>query len=645
MRMRKINHDRRGDGGAYAQEIHEALYDDKSYAPSFFTGNLPIGPDLDKDEGPIRREARHERVAVNLTFEGVRDGRMCFTTLYSESVLRDSPSEEERVNGLFRSYKFGAEYFGPHNAAESAKRENVFPKKSFSELDEIPRRTCWSGSCSRRAGRPLAWRRGEAKSALRYGGRGRERLDPGMTSASPEPTKPESAKSDPVAAKATADAEAASKVGTFILKYHTFVSSVLIGVAGLIATSIWQYRQSETTRNQAIAQQKVAETAADNSWKITRADILSKNLAILSSSGPDTASQRYGVLLSLTRSEIIDPELAVSYALELGKDNADDMLSVLANTKHKDYARLARAYALSCEERYGITRSLEVCSDRLAARSAALGKLFADDIRLALTAGEPGPMVLLGDERVVQAEIQQYVGLYKTVLTDMYEHREWDAILRFAAFSPGAHVVSALVLATARTGEFVTDDEAKQLDGFHDEQTKWLTGYFAGKQCDAECKGRLLEVMISHYVESQGDFDATLRALIASPRAASGVAISRLHARLLWCQIDESDLAPLRDHVLLPVADKLVGAPATDPVVRDALISLLAVVPPPLPAETEATATWTSFLARLDKAGPKVAKLLRDRRAAAARQRTAPPPALRARDFCAAPDTAPGPGE
>src|ERR1051326_3050773 len=145
-----------------------------------------------------------------------------------------------------------------------------------------------------------------------------------------------------------------SKLVRCIMRYHTFLSSFVIGAAGLIATSMWQYRPSETTRNQAEAQQKVAETAAENSWKITRADILSKNLSVLASSGPDTVSQRYGVLLSLTRAEIIDPELAVSYALELGKDSADDMSSVLASTRLKDYRRLARAYTLNCEERYGL---------------------------------------------------------------------------------------------------------------------------------------------------------------------------------------------------------------------------------------------------------------------------------------------------
>lgn len=431
-----------------------------------------------------------------------------------------------------------------------------------------------------------------------------------------------------------APAEDTSKLGRFIMRYHTFLSSFVIGVAGLIATSIWQFRQSETTRNQAEAQQKVAETAAENSWKITRADILSKNLSILASSGAETVGQRYGVLLSLTRAEIIDPELAVSYALELGKDSADDMASVLANTRHKDYARLARAYTLSCEEKYGITRTLEICQDKLAQRSDALGKLFAADVQLWQKGGEPGPMALFDDEREVQAEVQRYVGLYETALTDMYEHREWDAITRFAARSPGAHLVSALILAAARTGEFVTADETKQLDGFHDQQTAWLTGYFAGKTCDAECKGRLLEVMVSHYYEAQGDFDAAVRALLLSPRSSSGIATSRLHARLLWCQLDDTDLEPLRDQALVPAAEQALGA-KVDPAVREALISLLALVPAPAPNEPGAAA-WIALSAHIDKAGPKVVKLLKDRRDTAEHERRAPPAALRNLDLCGA---------
>src|SRR4051794_38260803 len=145
--------------------------------------------------------------------------------------------------------------------------------------------------------------------------------------------------------------EETSRVGRFIMKYHTFLSSFVIGAAGLVATSIWQYRQSETARRAAESQQKVAETQAENQWRIERAEILAKNLSVLAAQGPGSVEQRYGVLLSLARGQILDPELAVSYALELGKDNPDYMQSVLANTAGKDYNRLSRAYVLSCEER------------------------------------------------------------------------------------------------------------------------------------------------------------------------------------------------------------------------------------------------------------------------------------------------------
>src|ERR1700745_939638 len=62
-----------------------------------------------------------------------------------------------------------------------------------------------------------------------------------------------------------------SKLGKFVIKYHTFLSSFVIGVAGLIATSIWQYRQSQITAHQAESDQKIAQTKAGNEWRIVRA--------------------------------------------------------------------------------------------------------------------------------------------------------------------------------------------------------------------------------------------------------------------------------------------------------------------------------------------------------------------------------------
>ena len=171
------------------------------------------------------------------------------------------------------------------------------------------------------------------------------------------------------------------------------------------------------------------------------------------------------MLLSLARGNILDPELAVSYALELGKENADYMQSVLANTAGKDYNRLSRAYILSCEEKYGIARSVPICSnDRLSARSDAIAQLISDETQAAQTQGQPGPLVMLKDERDVQQNVQRFAGLFEATLEDYYERRLWDEITRFQNYSTGAHIIASLVLAAARTGEFVTAEEAKKLD-------------------------------------------------------------------------------------------------------------------------------------------------------------------------------------
>src|SRR5712692_9089240 len=184
----------------------------------------------------------------------------------------------------------------------------------------------------------------------------------------------------------------ATRIGKFIQTYHGFLSSFVIGAAGLIATSIWQFRQAEIAGRQAAAQQKVAETQAENNWKIEKAKILANNLQTLSAQGPGNVEQKYGVLLSLTRGNILDPELAVSYALELGKENPEYMRSVLHNTLEKDYWRLARAFEPTCEQRYGVTRPIQICQvDKLADRSAALAQLISDESQAALNHGQTAP--------------------------------------------------------------------------------------------------------------------------------------------------------------------------------------------------------------------------------------------------------------
>ncbi len=204
-----------------------------------------------------------------------------------------------------------------------------------------------------------------------------------------------------------------SRVGRFIERYHTFLSTFVIGAAGLIATSIWQFKQSEIARRQADSQQEIAKTQAENQWRIERAEILSKNLQVLASRGAGSAEQRYGVLLSLTRGEILDPELAVSYALELGKDNPDYMKSVLASTSDKDYLQLSHAFALTCEQRFGLTRQTEACKgdDQSPRSQKAIAELVSGrrvDLWATLPAATASaatsagnPLSLLGDERQV----------------------------------------------------------------------------------------------------------------------------------------------------------------------------------------------------------------------------------------------------
>ena len=424
------------------------------------------------------------------------------------------------------------------------------------------------------------------------------------------------------------------RIARILQKHPQLVASSIIGVAGLIATSIWQYRQEQTQKTQAEAAQRVAETQAANSWKIERTEVLGKNLNTLASTGPGTADQRYGVLLSLVRADIIDPELAVSYALELGKDNTDYMVSVLQNTQNKDYQRLLRGYTLSCEERYGVSPPIDACSDKLAPRSQALSDLISDEVTTALASDQPGPLVLLKDERHVHADVQQLVGLFESALVGMYDAREWDDLAKFEAYSTGAHLVAALALSAAHTNELATNEEAAVLQKFHADQTKWLNDYLVSNVCDAPCKGKLADVILTHFSESQGSYDATMRKILEGTRAQSSVAIAHLHRRLLWCHAADEDVAALRDRVLVPAVMDLVKGDAS---IRDQVLSVVSVVPEPPATDAQASAAWSAMLAQLDKLSG-VGKAFRDHRASAARQRLAPPSTLRRVSFCEKPD-------
>ena len=430
--------------------------------------------------------------------------------------------------------------------------------------------------------------------------------------------------------------EPTSRLGRFLTKYATLLSSTVLGLAGLAATSIWQFRQSATAQQQAESQQRVAEMQAQNNWKIERADVLSKNIGTLAASGPNTVEQRYGVLLSLARGNLLDPELAVSYALELGKDNAEYMQSVLATVPERDYARLARAFSVSCQDRFGTSPAIEMCNDPLAKRSQAIAKLIEEDGDTALGGTGPGPLILLKEERPVQLHIQRMTALFAPMLTALYEDRKWDSINKVIAYSNGAHLVAALVLTAARTGEFVTEEEAKQLQVFDDTHAKWLASYLSGPTCDAECRSRSMSVMVAHFAAAQGSFDVAARQILTSPRAQSGMAVSFLHTRLLWCQVDPGDVAVLRDRVLVPATTAALANPATNSAVLDGLYSLVLLTPEPTADDVAGTQAWQAMIAAIAKGGDKLVKTFNDRRAIATKQRLTPPPALKKANFCAA---------
>jgi len=430
-----------------------------------------------------------------------------------------------------------------------------------------------------------------------------------------------------------------SKLAKFFQEYHGPLSTLFLGVAGLIATSIWQFRQSVTTAEQAKSEQAIARTKADNDWRIARAEILSKNLDVLSKQGPQSADQRFGVLLSLTRGAILDPELAVSYALELGKDNASYMRAVLEATAEKNYSQLAQAFKMTCMQRFGVEKAAEICKDdALAERSDAIAQVFQDELEAVNAASQPqahGPMAILKDEREVQAFPGKMAWLFEPYLQDLYERRQWQEIDHFEKFSPGARLVAALVLATARTGELVSASESAELDKFHGGHRKWLIDYLLGRSCDPDCRGKLVDVMLSSYGEAEGDYDDPIKRLLRQPHAEAAPTFGHLHARLLWCQVDADDLTSFRDRVLVPLMTDALTAAKPDAQLIEDLVGLIALVPEPAStADPKAQDAWKKMMAALPKAGDRAGKALATRKAASARERANPPPMIKKVNFC-----------
>src|SRR5581483_5591695 len=248
-------------------------------------------------------------------------------------------------------------------------------------------------------------------------------------------------------------------------------------------------------------------------------------------------------------------------------------------------------FKLTCLQRFGVERAAEICKDdKLAARSDAIAQLFQDELEAASSLGatSAGPVALLREEREVQSFTGKMAWLFEPYLQDLYERRQWKAVERFESTSVGAKVLPALVLATARTGELISSSEAAMVEKFHAERRRWLFSYLLGPRCDADCRGKLVDVMLSSYGEAQGDYDEPLKRLLLQPRGEAAPTLGHLHARLLWCQVDSDDLAQFRDRVLVPAVTQALasgtGSPGVDPSSVDDLVGLTALVPEPTDA-------------------------------------------------------------
>jgi hypothetical protein len=430
-----------------------------------------------------------------------------------------------------------------------------------------------------------------------------------------------------------------SRLHKFVTTYSTFLSSFVIGAAGLVATTIYQSKQQEIARRQAEAQIEISRLNTDNQWKIERAEILAKNLSVLTGSGDNNLDQRYGVLLSLTRGDIIDPELAVSYALELGTHNPDYMRSVLLNVSRKSYLQIAHNFTLTCTQRYGVTRQVPTCrdGDKNAARSQAIAELVSEE----LLTGNQGPMALLADEDKVRGAARRMAALFEPYLEELYDKRQLGEIERFERASPGARLVAALVLSTDRSGELVSADEAAARKKFHRERQAWLEGYLLGRGCDPDCKGRLADGMLTDGAQAGGAWEQALLALVARPDAERAPAVGRLHGRLLWCQADPEAVARLRDKVLVPgtlAAMKSIGPkPSPDEADRiDDLLGLLALTPQPRDGDKAAFGELYELAKKTQL--ERWMKGYAARKGAADQQRKSAPAGKRGANFCTAPD-------
>ena len=307
-------------------------------------------------------------------------------------------------------------------------------------------------------------------------------------------------------------------------------------LAGLIATSIWQYRQSQTAAEQARSEQAIARTKADNDWRIARAEILSKNLNVLSTQGPQT--RRPALRRAAVADARGDPRSRAGGVVRAGAGQGQRRATCARcwrRPAQKNYSQLAQAFKLTCLQRFGVEKAAEICKDdALAERSDAIAQVFQDELEAATAASQPPGARAAVDPagRARGAGVPGQDGLAVRAVP--------AGSLRAAAVAGDRALREVLDRARGWWRRWCWRPRAPASWSAPARARSWTSstptaasGWSAtcsGRSCDPDCRGKLVDVMLSSYGEAEGDYDEPLQAP-AAPAARRGGADVRPPAR------------------------------------------------------------------------------------------------------------------
>jgi hypothetical protein len=150
-----------------------------------------------------------------------------------------------------------------------------------------------------------------------------------------------------------------------------------------------------------------------------------------------------------------------------------------------------------------------------------------------------------------------------------------------------------------------------------------LRTYLYGNTCNGECRGKLIDIMLTWFAEAQGRYDEAFHQLFTRPRGEVAVGIAHLQSRLLQCQLATTDGEALRDGVLVRSLVEASKKQPLDQVLLEDLLGLLALTPDPDFADAEGMAkrtSWEGALALARQAAPPVYDTAFTQRRATAQQ-------------------------